>query len=325
MGEVLEARRRDVDDRIRSLRERLTEAASEFGDRACVYLTGSYGRGEASAHSDLDLFIIGTVDADRKRRLSRLHEICLKSDLIRAADDLKYPPFSRDGEFLQFHTGEDLVTRLGTSRDDFDNTLTARLLLLLESKPLFGEGVYEQVVSEVLDVYWREFERHQGDFEPGFLANDILRLWRTFCLNFEARPVQPKDDPQAAVKLKLKNYKLKHSRLLTCYSGVAFLLAAFVKNGTVTREMARTMIGMTPTERIESVRSRPGAASAADDVLATYEEFLSATDASEADLLARLQQSPGEFRRPPGSLGDRMYELIDALGKGTPLHRRLFL
>lgn len=325
MGAVLEARRRDVDDRIRSMRERLTDAAKTFGDRACVYLTGSYGRREASAHSDLDLFIIGTVDEGGKRRLSRLDEICLKADLIRAAADLKFPPFSRDGAFLQFHTGEDLVTRLGTSRDDFDNTLTARLLLPLESKPLFGEGVYEQVVSDVLDVYWREFERHPGDFEPGFLANDILRLWRTFCLNFEARPEQPTDDSQAAVKLKLKNYKLKHSRLLTCYSGVAFLLAAFVENGTVTRDVARTMIGMTPTERIESVRSRPGAENAADGVLACYEDFLSATDASEADLLARLRQSPGEFRRPPGALGDRMYELINALGNGTALHRRLFV
>lgn len=325
MGAVLDTRRRDVDDRIRALRERLTDAASEFGDRASVYLTGSYGRREASQHSDLDLFIIGTVDKGGKRRLSRLDELCLKADLIRAADDLKYPRFSRDGEFLQFHTVGDLVKQLGTSRDDFYNTLTARLLLLLESKPLFGEAVYEQVISDVLDVYWREFERHQDAFEPGFLANDILRLWRTFCLNFEARPDQPQDDPQAAVKLKLKNYKLKHSRLLTCYSGVAFLLAAFVENGTVTRETARTMIGMTPTERIESLRSCPGADAAADGVLASYEDFLSTTDASEAELLARLQQSPGEFRRPPGALGDHMFKLIDALGNGTAFHRRLMV
>jgi predicted nucleotidyltransferase len=322
MGALLDAKRRDVDERVAALRTELAGTAKAVAGRACVYLTGSFGRREASKHSDLDLFIIGTANPDGKRGLSRLDEICLKADLIRAAEDLGYPPFSRDGEFLQHHTAHELVVLLGTERDDADNTLTARLLLLLESKPLFGQDVYDQVISDVVAVYWREFERHRDDFEPGFLANDILRLWRTFCLNYEARPEKAAQDPQAVAKRKLKNYKLKHSRLLTCYSAIASLLAEFIDNGTVTPTAAKQMIGQTPTERIESLRSGKTAAAAA-GVLDAYEDFLAATDASEDELLAQLASSPSSFARPPGALGDRMFDLLEVLGDSSPFYRRL--
>jgi hypothetical protein len=322
MGQVLDARRRAVDERIAELRTHLADAADAYAGRACAYLTGSYGRGEASAHSDLDLFILGTVDARDKRELSRLDEICLKADLIKVTRQLGYPPFSRDGHFLQHHTGRQLVDLLGTEQDDAENTLTARLLLLLESRPLFGEDVYQRVVSEVVAVYWREFERHRDDFEPGFLANDVLRLWRTFCLNYEARRGDQEEEPRATTKRKLKNYKLKHSRLLTCYSAIAYLLAELTGSRTVTPATARTMIAMTPTERIEALRSRDGAREAAEAVLAAYEGFLSATDATEDELLDRLEQSPKGFPAS-GRLGDSMFELLQVLGQTSAFYRRL--
>jgi predicted nucleotidyltransferase len=325
MGALLDERRRDVDDRIAVLRRELVGAAEMSAGRACVYLTGSFGRGEASAHSDLDLFILGTADGEGRRQLSKLDEICLKADLIRAADRLGYPRFSRDGAFLQHHTARDLVLQLGTERDDADNTLTARLLLLLESRPLFGEDVYEHVVSDVIAEYWKEFERHRDDFEPSFLTNDILRLWRTLCLNYEARPDRAREDPKAAAKRKLKNYKLKHSRLLTCFSAVASLLATFVDSRTVTPSDAKAMIRQTPTERIEALSARSDVAASANDVLTAYEDFLRATDGSEDEVLVRLAGSSDEPSRPPGALGDRMFELIDALGKGSPFYRRLLV
>lgn len=64
-----------------------------------------------------------------------------------------------------------------------------------------------------------------------FHANDILRPWRTFCVNYEARTST--DPPRQMAKRRLKNYKLKHSRLLTCYSGLLYLLAMYSSKETV--------------------------------------------------------------------------------------------
>ena len=61
LGEI-EDRRSKTDKRITELRERLKAAEGLAAGKACVYATGSFGRCEASVHSDLDLFIVGKRD-----------------------------------------------------------------------------------------------------------------------------------------------------------------------------------------------------------------------------------------------------------------------
>ncbi len=60
------------------LKEQLLAAEKFVGQKACVYVTGSFGRGEASKHSDLDLFIVGKGEKDRSE-LSNLDEDPRKS------------------------------------------------------------------------------------------------------------------------------------------------------------------------------------------------------------------------------------------------------
>ncbi len=147
MTSYLDDRRSETTKRLAVLRAELGEAAKIAKDRACVYVTGSFGRGEASKHSDLDLFIAGrTVDPlpgqdQRRRALSRLDEICIKADLIDVTRKVSIQEFSGDGEYLVHYTVDQLVKTLGHPNDDASNTFTARLLLLLESKPLFGDEV----------------------------------------------------------------------------------------------------------------------------------------------------------------------------------------
>jgi UTP:GlnB (protein PII) uridylyltransferase len=92
VGELSE-RRSQTTDTIKELRARLTTAETMAAGRACVYMTGSFGRGEASKHSDLDLFIVGkgngklTRDGKPGSELSRLDEICIKADLIQVIPD----------------------------------------------------------------------------------------------------------------------------------------------------------------------------------------------------------------------------------------------
>jgi hypothetical protein len=97
----------------------------------------------------------------------------------------------------------DFTNTLGTEHDDVTNTFTARLLLILESCPLLEVAVYQVVTEEVIAAYWRDYEDHKSDFIPAFLANDILRLWRTFCVNYEARTERQPDLEKAKARSRI--------------------------------------------------------------------------------------------------------------------------
>ena len=140
MGQLLIDRRKYSELRLKELQKHLTHAEKYAADKACVYAIGSFARGEATEHSDLDLFIAGkTVGHDDDRALSGLDEICIKAELIDATRKLKLPDFSGDGQYVVHYTVKDLTATLGQPDDDARNTFTARLLMLLESRPLVGE------------------------------------------------------------------------------------------------------------------------------------------------------------------------------------------
>ncbi|MGA7761235.1 MAG: nucleotidyltransferase domain-containing protein [Candidatus Binataceae bacterium] len=325
MGEVLETRRSETTSRFERLQKQLSAADKLAADKACVYATGSFGRGEASKYSDLDLFIVGRGDKNR-RELSNLEEIRIKADLIEATQTLGISEFSGDGEYLIHYTKQELVETLGKPRDDASNTFTARLLLLLESKPLLGEKVYREAISDVIAAYWRDYADHKSEFIPAFLANDILRLWRTFCVNYEARTFTEPAEKRA--KRKLKNYKLKHSRLLTCYSALLYLLATYTTDKTVDPEDAVHMTALSPTGRLEWLLTQSHIAAAHQPVrelLEHYERFLAATDYSEKELVVRFldAEKSKEYSLSANELGNLTFKALELIGQGNPFHRLL--
>jgi predicted nucleotidyltransferase len=325
MGEILERRRKETAERIAKLRVELKDAEKLCSKVACVYMTGSFSRGEANRHSDLDLFIVGKVNRS-ERALRGLNEILIKSDLVRATRKLGIPDFSGEGEYLTHYTVNEIVSTLGKPEDDVSNTFTARLLLLLESRPLIGEAVYREVIPKVVQAYCKDYQDHSKEFVPGFLANDILRMWRTFCVNYEARTQSA--PPAKKAKRKLKNYKLKYSRLLTCYSALLYLLVLFLRNKTVSPEDIVGMIALTPTERLEWLFGQAEAKQARPKVkalLKLYEEFLDRTDASEDELVQRFmkKQTSGEYFESAYRFGDLVFEVLQTVGRGNRFHRLL--
>jgi predicted nucleotidyltransferase len=325
VGELLEQRRTKTAERIKELQSKLTDAENLCADKACVYATGSFARGEASQYSDLDVFIVGEGTRE-KPALDPLDQILVKADLIDAIRELKIPDFSGGGEYLTHHTVSELKGSLGTPEDDASNTFTARLLLLLESSPLLGEPAYRRITKEVISAYWRDFEDHKHDFMPAFLANDILRMWRTFCVNYEARTET--DPPEKKAKRKLKNYKLKHSRLLTCYSGLLYLLAVFSRNKTVSPNDAVNMIMLTPTARLEWLATQSDFAAARPSIaklLNGYEEFMQRTDESEAQLVEQFlnKVQTSELFKSASQFGNLVFEVLDKIGNKNAFHRLL--
>jgi len=184
------------------------------------------------------------------------------------------------------------------------------------------------VTEEVIAAYWRDYEDHKSNFIPAFLSNDILRLWRTFCVNYEARTERVPELEKA--KGKIKNYKLKHSRLLTCYSALLYLLALYGHQNTVSPSEAMVMIGLTPTQRLEWLVEQSYLSCAKDTIiklLGQYEQFLGATNADENELVAKFldRNESREHMKAAYEFGDLMFDALNKIGDGNRFHRLLIV
>jgi hypothetical protein len=247
-NQYLEEGRRFSEERIARIKEEI-EKIGELKDKAeiVIYATGSYGRLEATRRSDLDLFIIHRDTDQSSVPLPQSAQAIIRAEIVQIGRRVRLPDFSGDGEYLAVHSLKAILTQLGGRHDDSLNHFTARLLLLLESRPLFNEAAYETVLSEIIEAYFRDFHDHEEDFKPIFLVNDILRFWKTLCLNYENRRNIPTGDPAKKSKVYLKNLKLKFSLLLTCFSTVIPLSAA----PNTTPEEIKALVSLPPLKRLE--------------------------------------------------------------------------
>ena len=185
--DVFAKRRADTDARLKRFEERLAvhlgaDEPALIGDHTTVYVTGSGGRGEMSDASDLDLFLVRT-----EGKPSKIDAALLQTAIIRATRDCNIVEASADGVFLELHSADDFVKLLGSTDDDWSNKFTARMLLLLESRPVVGSTSYDRLIDSVIDGYWAVAEAHQHDYLPYVFVNDVIRYWRVVLLNHESR------------------------------------------------------------------------------------------------------------------------------------------
>ncbi|MFA7241187.1 MAG: hypothetical protein WC091_13840 [Sulfuricellaceae bacterium] len=171
-------------------------------DDICIFSAGSLGRLDSGTKSDLDIFV--TADGGEESKIGRLEEIELFSSILRINRELEFPELSNDGEYLKVFDIHESKSQIGSPADDNENWFTVRMLLLLESRHLINPTAYTRHTKEILSVYFRDAEDHKP-FKPLFLLNDILRFWRTLCLNYE----QARHTPSRAWKK--KNFNLRFS------------------------------------------------------------------------------------------------------------------
>jgi hypothetical protein len=232
----------------------------------------------------------------------------------------------------------DLIDKLGTRQDDYENVLTARLLLLLESRPILNPAVYDMAIDALVANYWRDFPKNSTNFLPVFLVNDILRFWKTLCLNYEERTwvadgesldVSAPEDSAARGKRRLHNYKLKYSRMLTCYSAVIYLMAALRRDGgTVKPEVAMAMVAESPTKRLELVADMtPNVAPAIEQILAGYGQFLTVCEEDKSQLRAKFAQTDFKKARfdEARAFGRAISELLHMIGEKSELLRYIIV
>jgi len=89
-----------------------------------------------------------------------------------------------------------------------------RVLLLLESQALWNSTYFDELRSMLTEQYAPMSRRRDEAFR--LLINDLIRYFRTICVNYHA---VKGDDPD---KWPIRNIKLRHSRILM-YTSLLFV------------------------------------------------------------------------------------------------------
>ena len=300
------------EERLNVIRERVQTIPELSKNSLCIFATGSYGRLEASENSDLDLFFL---DSAEEKPTSNIDKTLINANVIKICREVNLPEFSKDGGYLTIHNIGDILHYLGSQQDDAQNYFTARMLLLLESRQIYNKELHSKCLEQVIERYFIDFHNHSASFKAVFLTNDIIRFWKTLCLNYEhSRQLKAVEgeidqDKQRAVAHS-KNLKLKFSRKLTCFSFI-IKLASFT--GTVTQNDLLEICKLTPTERLSSIRkSNPEVSDKVDSALANYQWFLDRTQIPSSELLHWISDKEKRSEAFDNStlFGDELFEIL---------------
>lgn len=285
-----------------------------------IFTAGSYGRLEASEYSDIDMFFLTGKQADDVPE-PRTKSLRIFGRVIEIADQMGFPKFSNDGEYLVILPTKNMLQELGGRRDDHENFFTARMLLLLESYCLYGKADFDEVTSEIVNSYFKDYPDHKQTFQPTFLLNDICRYWKTILLNYENKRTlrqEGKDYEQRKIRQKVKNFKLKYSRMTTCYASIASLGSYLAP---VTVENIVDLIKLTPRQRLESIPQRIHQTKPViNEVLDGYAWFLEMTGLKTSEIEEHFsdKQKRGEMFGKANMFGDSMFRLLQTIDQSDP-------
>ena len=310
--------------RLNELRNRINKipGVSDYKNLT-IFGAGSFARYEACAYSDIDMFFLCK---DKRENLSkpRTRELRLFGHLIEIVENMSFPEFSNDCQYLNILDSPQILEHLGSPKDDHENYFTVRMLLLLESKCLFGDGIYDNIVKEIVNSYFKDFPDHETTFQPIFLLNDICRFWKTLLMNYEYKRLGKDNTEEEKTKQKVKNFKLKFSRMTTCFATIASICSYSIP---VTQEQVIEQTRLTPRERLEAIPARvPDTENAVQDVLDHYAFFLEKTGLPTVELQRHFvdKESRTKMFHIANEYGDSMFKLLTTLD-GAQENRSKFL
>lgn len=211
-------------------------AGLEVADGVSTCVFGSWARNELTEESDYDWAVLVDHEFDA-------YEPAVAREMLAAVQRLgeeKRRP-GKQGVFGVPIAVPELSTKIGLDADTNTN-LTRRMLLLLESRELHGQA-RAIAISQILDRYLNEGVK---DFRPPrFLLNDIVRYWRTICIDFEGKSSGGDDRKWGA-----RNAKLRTSRKLLFTGGfIPVLLCRLIERDRMQDFLIR-WFNATPLDRL---------------------------------------------------------------------------
>ena len=302
--------------RLDELRNRINDL-DEVSDlpNLTIFSVGSYARLEASKYSDIDMFFL--CDGNKDKILEpRTNSLRLFGKMIETIKTMGFPKFSNDCQYLTILHTEDILIHLGSPRDDHENYFTVRMLLLLESHCLYGNDTFQKITADIVKSYFKDYPDHKETFQPMFLLNDICRFWKTLLLNYENKRNGSKniDDPEnIKTRQRVRNFKLKHSRMTTCFATIVALGCYQVP---VTEKDVIELTKLTPHERLELIKEMmPAVTREVNEVLDGYAWFLEITGSPTEELEAHFCDNTKrtEMFNKANEYGDSMFKLLQAI------------
>lgn len=158
------------------LRESLKDTLS--GNVVTVGIAGSFGRGEGSPASDVDYIMI--VEDERDDIVADDIEI-----ITTAIKGAGAKPPNKSGVFSKPRTLETLLSEIGMS-DELLDILGKRMLLLLETRSVYRDDQFEDVIDTIFGTYVDDYVRRTPSKEYTFLMNDLMRYFRFICVNYQS-------------------------------------------------------------------------------------------------------------------------------------------
>jgi len=173
----------EFSDEVREeLSDHLEHALGSEDDGIGVVLAGSLARGEATAASDLDYFlIVHRLPMDVRRTRNALNAIDVARQ--RLPHGLTAP--GATGIFGRVFSAVDLVEHIGL-QDDSNLNQTRRMLLLQESAPVYAPELHQALLKAIVERYLADYARPKAGV-PRFILNDVLRYWRTLSVDYQAK------------------------------------------------------------------------------------------------------------------------------------------
>lgn len=272
----------ETNERSESGLKRMRDIAEEVisGDeRFIVGVNGSYARREVTGGSDVDLFVLFRKDAFKE---AQERQGMLRARLEEHGFKMPAP----GGVFSSPLTVTTLTQTIG-GMEDSNEYITRRMLLLLEGEWIYNRAEFERARNRLLEQYVSASIR--SDQICLFLLNDIIRYWRTICVDFEYK-VQSDGKPR-----EIRLIKLRFSRMLLFFAGILAVGETYGMGRTAKVERLSELLAMPAHSRVLEL-----AGDKAHVALELYAEFLKALDdESTRDALSTLLppgQESAEFR-----------------------------
>lgn len=277
---------------INSIRKLLVNAEVDSAVTT-IAAAGSMGRMEAAPGvSDADLIIVLSDNiAPESEEAKRVHESVWK--LLEPLNLEKPKP---TGVFATPTTQQQLISNIGKANEGYE-VFSKRLLLLLETQPLYQDENYTRLINSIVDRYADKYVKNDSKKEWTLLLNDLIRYFRSLAVNYQW------DFDNQVEKWAIRNIKLRHSRLVM-YTGLLMLLGEASKERNDKVSWLQNQLKRTPLERIAWVYEQNHDWNFY-KVLGPYNVFLSRL--SKPEVRQSLNFNPSDLTAPHNG-GENSYD-----------------
>ncbi len=288
-------------------------AESKLADEVSIVVFGSWARGELTEGSDHDWAVLvnrpfADYDADVVRAVALAQEHLGGGERKPGSQAVFGVPFDIEG----------LVDYVGLDADSNRN-LTRRMLLLLESRELAGT-VHTAAWQAVLRRYLRFGIKNNRP--PRFLLNDLVRYWRTICVDFEGKHKETgEEDP----KWITRNAKLRTSRKVLFAGGLVPILLCHLCLAEDMEPFLMRWLTAPPSDRLAAAFLHYEAVDEGARTFTAYDRWIALMQdrakREELTALTAAARDHSELWHEIRGIGEELQRGMNALLFDTPLKR----